>query len=194
MQFAKLLVAAAAFAVASAQTVQFTDSNFSGIKVGSPFNITWSGATSDITLKLKNGPADAQQLVETIGSKISKPSLKTDTKCFAGGLTGTYYVWTPGSTIVDGTYNLEIDYGSQPPNYSVQFTISGGLLSSASAASASSASSATSASVASTTTSTAASVTTTLTSTASSASSASNSSKTSKTGSSTTKPSKSSSR
>ena len=186
MQFAKLLVAAAAFAVASAQSVQFTNSNFSGITVGSPFNITWSGATSDITLKLKNGPANAQQLVETIGSKISKPSLKTDTKCFAGGLTGTYYVWTPESTLVDGTYNLEIDYNSEPPNYSIQFTISGGLLSSASA------SAATSASVASATTSTVASVTTTSTSTASSASSVSNSSGTSKKGSSTTKPSKSS--
>lgn len=186
MQFTKLLVAAAAFAVASAQTVKLTNSNFSGITVGSPFNITWSGATSDITLKLKNGPVNAQQLVETIASKISKPSLKTDIKCFAGGLTGTYYVWTPEPTIVDGTYNLEIDHGSDPPNYSIQFTISGGLLSSASA------SSATSASVASTTTSTVPSVTTTLTSTASSASSASNSSKTSKTGSSTTKPSKSS--
>jgi hypothetical protein len=183
MQFTKLLVAAAAFAVASAQTVKFTNSNFSGIKVGSPFNITWSGATSDITLKLKNGPVDAQLLVETIASKISKPSLKTDIKCFAGGLTGTYYVWTPDSTIVDGTYNLEIDYDSEAPNYSIQFTISGGLLSSASA------SSATSASVASTATSTVASVTTTSTSTASSAS---NGSKTSKTGSSTTKPSKSS--
>jgi hypothetical protein len=74
MQFTKLLVATAAFAVASAQTVQFTNSNFAGITVGSPFNITWSGATSDITLKLKNGPSNAQQLVETIGSKFSNIS------------------------------------------------------------------------------------------------------------------------
>ncbi len=97
----------------------------------------------------------------------------------AGGLTGTFHVWTPESTLVDGTYNLEIDHGSDPPNYSIQFTISGGMLSS------SSASSATSASM----TSTVASVTTTSTSTASNAS---NSSSVSKTASSTTKPSKSS--
>jgi len=74
MQFTKLLFAAAAFAVASAQTVQFTNNNFAGITVGTPFNITWSGATSDITLKLKNGPANVQQLVETIASKLSIPS------------------------------------------------------------------------------------------------------------------------
>jgi hypothetical protein len=72
MQFAKLLVAAAAFAVASAQTVKITNTNFAGITVGTPFNITWSGATSDITLKLKNGPALAQQTVETIGSQFSE--------------------------------------------------------------------------------------------------------------------------
>jgi hypothetical protein len=189
MQFTKLLVTAAAFAVASAQTVQFTNSNFAGITVGTPFNISWSGATSGITLKLKNGPATAQQLVETIASKLSKPSsLKTDIKCFAGDLSGTYYLWTPESTLVDGVYNLEIDYGSEPPNYSMQFTISGGLLSSSSALSA------TSTGGTSTTASTISSVTTTLTtltSTASSASSASNSSIASKTASSTTKSSKS---
>lgn len=74
MQFTKLLVAAAAFAVASAQTVMFTNSNYNGITVGSQFNITWSGAASDITLKLKNGPATDQQLVKTIASKFSRPS------------------------------------------------------------------------------------------------------------------------
>ena len=103
-----------------------------------------------------------------------------------GGLTGTSYSWIPESTLVDGTYNLEIDHGSDPPNYSVPFTISGGLVSSASV------SSATSASVTSLT-STVTSVTTTLTSTASKASSASSGSSASKTASSaTTKPSKTS--
>jgi hypothetical protein len=106
-----------------------------------------------------------------------------------GGLTGTSYSWIPESTLVDGTYNLEIDHGSDPPNYSIPFTISGGLVSSASV------SSATSASVTSLT-SKATSVTTTLTSTASnasSASSASSGSSASKTASSTTtKPSKTS--
>jgi hypothetical protein len=183
MQFTKLLVAAAAFAVASAQTVKFTNTDFAGITVGTPFNITWSGATSDITLKLKNGPTNAQLLVETIASKFSNPSyFKTDVKCFAGGLTGTFYSWTPESTLVDGTYNLEIDHGSDPPNYSIQFTISGGLLSSTAG------SSATSASVSSTMTSTTGSVTTTSTLTASGASS--NSSSAIKTASSTTKSSK----
>jgi hypothetical protein len=103
----------------------------------------------------------------------------------AGGLTGTSYSWTPESTLVDGTYNLEIDHGSDPPNYSIQFTISGGLLSSASV------SSATSASVSSVT-STVASASTTLTTTAShssNSSSATSGSSASKTASSTTKPS-----
>jgi hypothetical protein len=76
MQFTKFLVAAAAFAVASAQTVKFTNSNFAGITVGSPFNITWAGATSDITLKLKNGSANAQNLVATIGSECSTSSCR----------------------------------------------------------------------------------------------------------------------
>jgi hypothetical protein len=185
MQFTKLLVAATTFVFASAQTVKFTNTNFSGITVGSPFNITWSGATSDITLKLKNGPTNAQLLFETIASKLSKSSsLKSEINCFAGGLTGTFYVWTPDSTIVDGIYNLEIDHDSDPPNYSIQFTISGGLLSS------SSASSATSASVASSVTSTAASVTTTSTSTASRTSTVSGNSSVSVTSSSTIKSSK----
>lgn len=72
MQFTKLVVAAATFAFASAQSVNITNSNFAGITVGTPFIITWTGATSDITLKLKNGPANAQLFVETIGSKFAK--------------------------------------------------------------------------------------------------------------------------
>jgi hypothetical protein len=183
MQFTQLLVAAAAFAVASAQTVMFTNSNFNGIKVGSPFNITWSGATSGITLKLKTGSASAQVYVETIASGFSRPSLlKKYIKCFAGDISGTYFLWTPDSSIVDGTYNLEIDYSTEPPNYSIQFPITGGLLSSTSGPSSTSA----------TGTSSLASVTTTSTSTASHTSSASNSSSASKTASSTVKSSKSS--
>jgi len=82
MQFTKLVVAAAAFAFASAQTVKITNSNFAGITVGTPFNITWSGATSDITLKLKDGPSNAQLLVETIASELQNLSLKRVIKCW----------------------------------------------------------------------------------------------------------------
>jgi hypothetical protein len=70
MLFTKFLLAAAAFTLASAQTVQFTNSNFSGIKVGVPFNITWSGASSGITLKLKNGLTTAQNFVMDIAGKL----------------------------------------------------------------------------------------------------------------------------
>jgi hypothetical protein len=82
MQFTKLVVAAAAFAFASAQTVKFTNTNFAGITVGTPFNITWAGATSDITLKLKNGPSNVQVLVETIASELQNLSLKRVIKCW----------------------------------------------------------------------------------------------------------------
>jgi hypothetical protein len=175
MQFTKLLVAAAAFAAASAQIVKFTNSDFAGITVGTPFNITWAGATSDITLKLKNGPSNAQNTVMTIASEYSPGPIEKLIKSFLGNLPGTSYLWTPASNLVDGIYNLEIDHGSDKPNYSVQFTISGGLTSSSSVSSAS---------TTSTSTSTSASVTTTSTSTASSVSNSTSSA--SKTASSTT--------
>lgn len=77
MQFTKLLVATAAFAVASAQTYKFTDSSFSGITVGQAFNITWEPATDAVTIKLKTGPSTAQILVSTIVSKSSTELFST---------------------------------------------------------------------------------------------------------------------
>lgn len=68
MQFTKVIVAAAAVAVANA-TVEFTDPTFAGITVGTPFNITWSGAEGPVTLSLKDGLTTNLQLVSTIASK-----------------------------------------------------------------------------------------------------------------------------
>jgi hypothetical protein len=129
MQFIKFIVAAATVAVATAQSVAFTNSNFGGIKAGTPFNITWSGATSDITLKLKTGPASAQQFVSTIASKSygSEADFRGTLLIYLAGVTGSSYLWTPPSSVVDGQlYNLEIDHGTDAPNYSQQFPITGG--------------------------------------------------------------------
>ena len=69
MQLTKLLIATAAFAVASAQTYSFTNSNFTGITVGQPFEITWTPKTGTVTIKLKTGDPNAQTLVAPIVSK-----------------------------------------------------------------------------------------------------------------------------
>jgi hypothetical protein len=68
MQFAKVIVAAAAFAVANA-IVEFTDSTFAGITVGTPFNISWSGAQGPVSLTLTDGSTTNLQTVSTIASK-----------------------------------------------------------------------------------------------------------------------------
>jgi hypothetical protein len=66
MHFTKLFAAAAAFAVASAQTYRFTNSNFTGITAGQPFVITWEPATDPVDILLKSGPSTAQTKVATI--------------------------------------------------------------------------------------------------------------------------------
>ena len=70
MQFIKLVAAATAFALASAQTYTFTNSNFVGITAGQPFTITWTPLTGQVTIKLKTGPANMQVLVATIVCKL----------------------------------------------------------------------------------------------------------------------------
>jgi len=59
-----------------AALAEFTNSNFDGITIGQPFTITWAGATSGVTLKLKTGPVDDQSLVLTIASKLKCSTLQ----------------------------------------------------------------------------------------------------------------------
>ncbi|CZR54223.1 uncharacterized protein PAC_04106 [Phialocephala subalpina] len=153
MQFSSVLLAGAALAVAQAAQFTMTASQFVSVKTGTAFDITWSNATGAVTLLLKNGASNDLKTVATIGS----------------GLTGTSYSWTPDSTLVSGTYALEID-DSTGPNYSMQFTLAGAASSSASSSSASSTSSGSS-----TSTGSSSSGSTTTTSSSSSSATASNS-------------------
>ena len=50
MQFGRLFLAAAAST--AVQALELTDSTFAGITVGETFDITWTGATGDVTLIL----------------------------------------------------------------------------------------------------------------------------------------------
>ncbi|KAF8857460.1 hypothetical protein BDZ45DRAFT_726732 [Acephala macrosclerotiorum] len=154
MQFSSVLLAGVAFAVAQAANFTMTASQFVSVETGSPFDITWTGAVGSVTLLLKNGASSDLKTVSTIAS----------------GLTGTSYTWTPDSSLVSGTYALEIDDDSGP-NYSVQFTLAGSASSVSSSASSTSGSS--SASSTSTGSSSSGS-TTTLSSTSSSVTAASN--------------------
>jgi hypothetical protein len=78
MQFTKVLLAAAAFAVANAQ-VEFTmgQSFFAAIYTAgvTPMNLTWDLNSGPVTLKLKNGPKTALNTVSTIASKGIRPYL-----------------------------------------------------------------------------------------------------------------------
>jgi hypothetical protein len=56
MQFTNLVLAAAAFAASVSAKLILTDPTFAGIAVGTPFNITWSGAAGPVSLTLQNGP------------------------------------------------------------------------------------------------------------------------------------------
>ena len=68
MFFKATLVALSGASIANA-LVALTNSDYSGITVGVPFNVTWAGQVGLVTLKLKNGPAEAQLLVDTIAGK-----------------------------------------------------------------------------------------------------------------------------
>lgn len=71
MFFPKTLLVLSGFTLAQA-FVALTNTDYSGITVGVPFNITWGGQTGLVTLKLKNGPAEAQLLVGTIAGKLRR--------------------------------------------------------------------------------------------------------------------------
>ncbi len=78
MQFAKVLLAAAAFVVANAQ-VEFTmgPSFFAATYTAgvTAMNLTWDMASGPVTLKLKSGPKTALNTVSTIASKGIHPYL-----------------------------------------------------------------------------------------------------------------------
>jgi len=108
MHFTKAFLAAAVHTLVNA--AQITNSGFSDITAGTPFTITWSGATSSITLLLKNGPPTNLVTVSIIGSDLS----------------GNSYSWTPSSSLVNDIYAIEIDAPGEDPNYSKMFPLNGG--------------------------------------------------------------------
>ncbi|RYO91330.1 hypothetical protein DL766_001999 [Monosporascus sp. MC13-8B] len=141
----KFTVSSIILAGLAAATVILTNDDFSGIKAGEPFTITWADATGPVTITLKNGPADALNTVSTITS----------------GQTGDSFTWTPSESLPSDTYALEISDGSEV-NYSKQFQISGGAASgSSTVASSTGSTSATSATSTASTASTSAVISTT---------------------------------
>lgn len=87
------------------QAVAFSVDSFEGIAVGKPFNLTWWGDKTPVTIKLMQGPPEALDAVVTIASNVA----------------GESYTWTP-TTIPAGTYVLSITEGTET-NYSPQFTV-----------------------------------------------------------------------
>ncbi|KAH7304886.1 hypothetical protein BKA65DRAFT_602167 [Rhexocercosporidium sp. MPI-PUGE-AT-0058] len=79
-----------------------TASEFQKIQVGSPFTISWSGATGDVTIALLLASGTT---VVTIGS----------------ALTGTSYVWTPPALSTTDTYNLQFVDATLVTSKSVSF-------------------------------------------------------------------------
>jgi len=72
MQFTTVLLAAAAFALASAQGVEFTmNSSFfaTSYSAGNVLDLTWDQNSGPVTLKLVNGPTTNLTLVNVIESK-----------------------------------------------------------------------------------------------------------------------------
>jgi len=115
MLFTKAFLAAAVQTLVKA--AQITNSGFSDITTGTPFTITWSGATSGVTLLLKNGPPTNLITVSIIGSDLS----------------GDSYSWIPSSSLVNDIYAIEIDAPGEEPNYSEMFPLNGGTSTSTSA-------------------------------------------------------------
>jgi hypothetical protein len=115
MQFKSILVAAAAFACASALNI--TNTVVNNVTAGEPFTITWGGAKGPVTINLKNGPA---------------LNLKTFGPPIGSGLSGGSFTWNVPSTLPADTYAFEITDG-ETTNYSAQFQLIGGASASASA-------------------------------------------------------------
>lgn len=114
----KFIVSSLIFAGLAYAQVAFTNSDFSEIEAGTPFEITWAEATGPVTITLKTGPSDNLETVTTIASNQS----------------GESFSWTPSATLSPGEqYALEITDGTDV-NYSVQFTVGGGSAPSSSSA------------------------------------------------------------
>ncbi|KAL7628593.1 hypothetical protein AAE478_000108 [Parahypoxylon ruwenzoriense] len=96
--------------------VVITNSNFEGIEVGKPFEITWAEAQGPVSLTLKNGESTD---LKTVGEITS-------------GQSGDSYTWTPSTSLPTDTYALEINDGTDV-NYSEQFQIQGNAASSSTA-------------------------------------------------------------
>lgn len=130
MYSGKILLGAAGFASLAQALVSLTNSDYSGITAGVPFEITWAGQSegSTVALLLKNGDASNQMLFRTIGSKYFRNvHFISPANTFTEELAGTNYVWTPETDIPEGTYNLEIDDSNGDVNYSPQFEILNGV-------------------------------------------------------------------
>jgi len=68
MLFGKWVIVTLLFIERSAAALQFTNPSYSGIQVGSPFTLTWTGASGPVTLSLLSGPASDLSVVEVIAS------------------------------------------------------------------------------------------------------------------------------
>lgn len=69
MHYTAFLFAILASIVAA---LEFTNPSYSGLAVGQPFAITWTGATGDVTIKLKNGiSTDLQDVLVIAGRSFS---------------------------------------------------------------------------------------------------------------------------
>lgn len=57
--------------IVDAATFTMTPSQFVNVQVGSPFSLTWTGASGPVTLLLKNGISTDLKTVETIASMFT---------------------------------------------------------------------------------------------------------------------------
>ncbi|PVH68545.1 hypothetical protein DL98DRAFT_522688 [Cadophora sp. DSE1049] len=105
MKFTKLVLAAGAFAVASA--LRFTNANYNNISVGIPFNITWADASGPVSLTLLVG---------------GTPPFFNTAATIASGLTGTSFLWTPNASLLRNTYDIRFD-DSKDSIHSFQFEL-----------------------------------------------------------------------
>ncbi|MCJ1238985.1 hypothetical protein MMC14_006977 [Varicellaria rhodocarpa] len=130
MHFSSVLLLGASFVIAVvAQNIQFTQSpSLLGVAAGQPINLTWTGGdgSSAITITLKQGDPKNLQTVSII----------------TGNAEGNSFTWTPSKSLPNADdYALMISQGTSDINYSGEFPLTGGAMSSSTTASPSSATS-----------------------------------------------------
>lgn len=69
----KFIVSSIALASLASAKVALTNSDFSDIEAGKPFEITWAEATGPVTITLKSGASDNLSDVAQIASKSRDP-------------------------------------------------------------------------------------------------------------------------